>query len=152
MVKRLGAFVMEDALTMTKVSIIKFHQTFYFFLIFFFYGVIFIFWFLWFLEPKDFSNDLVAATFCKIRKTTCIFPFTYKDEVHNSCIQKGDTFWCATDVNEQNEVIDGFWGKCDVDEGKTSCDPNWKPKPEQQTNIKSKGKYWKPVMRNSRIR
>ena len=48
-------------------------------------------------------------------------------------------------------MIDGFWGKCDVDEGKTSCDPNWKPKPEQQTNIKSKGNYFKPVMRNSRF-
>ena len=93
----------------------------------------------------------MAATFCKIRKTACIFPFTYKGEVHNSCIQKEDTFWCATDVNEQNEVIDGFWGKCDVEEGKTSCDPNWKPKPEQQTNIKSKGKYCKLVMRNCRV-
>ena len=48
-------------------------------------------------------------------------------------------------------MIDGFWGKCDVDEGKTSCDPNWKPKPEQQTNIKSKGKYFKLVMRNCRV-
>ena len=48
--------------------------------------------------------------------------------------------WCATDVDERNEVIEGFWGKCDVNIGKTNCDPSWTaPKPDTQTDIKPKG-------------
>ena len=96
-----------------------------------------------FLGPKDFSGDPVSATFCKIRKTDCVFPFIYKGETHNSCIKREDSFWCATKVNEDDsEVIVGFWGKCNVDEGKTNCDPNWTP-PEAQTDTKTMGKCFK---------
>ena len=86
-----------------------------------------------FLGPKDFSNSPVEATFCKIRKTVCVFPFVYKGETHDSCIERDDNLWCATKVNDQLDVIEGFWGKCDVDEGKTFCDPKWTP-PEAQTD------------------
>ena len=85
----------------------------------------------------------MAATFCKIRKTDCVFPFVYEGKTHNSCIKREDTFWCATKVNEDDlNVILGFWAKCDVDEGKTNCDPNWTPAPEEQTDTKTMGKFF----------
>ena len=92
------------------------------------------------LGPKDFSDDPTAAIFCKIRKTSCVFPFVYEGKTHNSCIKRDDTFWCATKVNDDLEVIVGFWGKCDVEEGTTNCDPNWIPTPEAQT--KTMGKFF----------
>ena len=37
------------------------------------------------------------------RNTPCVFPFTYKGEVHNQCTQadsENDAFWCATKVQQ----------------------------------------------------
>ena len=94
-------------------------------------------------EPKDFGgpDKATEAIFCKIRSTSCVFPFKYDNANHSSCLLRGESFWCPTKVNADLEPIKEFWGKCDVDQGKTNCDPSWtEPEPETQTQLKSKGK------------
>ena len=62
---------------------------------------------------------------------------------HSSCLEQDGTFWCPTKLNYDSEPIKGFWGKCNIEEGKTNCDPNWTPPPdpdsESQTDVKTKG-------------
>ena len=100
------------------------------------------------VDPKDFANDAVMANFCKIQQTSCIFPFFYNNKNHTSCLQREEDFWCATRVNPSNEPIQGFWGKCNVDEGKTDCDPNWTPpEADKKSDIKPMGKYLSNVYR-----
>ena len=100
-----------------------------------------------FSDPKDFGgpDKATEAIFCKIRSASCVFPFRYENTNHSSCIQRGENFWCPTKLNDDLEPIKGFWGKCNVDEGKTNCDPNWTPPPdpetEPQAEIKTKGAY-----------
>ena len=98
-----------------------------------------------FSDPKDFGgpDKATEAIFCKIRSASCQFPFRYENANHSSCIQRGENFWCPTKVNDDLEPIKGFWGKCNVAEGKTNCDPNWTPPPdpeaEPEAEIKTKG-------------
>ena len=76
-------------------------------------------------EAKDFEDDPVSATFCKVKPSTCIFPFIYGNKTYESCIPRGDGFWCATKVNINGEAIKGFWGECDLGVGQNACDPTW---------------------------
>ena len=71
----------------------------------------------------DFKNDPVSATFCKVKPSNCIFPFIYENKTYESCIPRGDGFWCATKVNKNGEAIKGFWGECDLDVGQNACEP-----------------------------
>ena len=100
----------------------------------------------YFIEPKDFKDDPVMQLLhsCRIKPAICKFPFTYKAESHSSCLQRGDIHWCATKVDENNEPVPGYWGKCNVDEGTTDCDPSWtapEPEPETVKDYKPMGKY-----------
>ena len=38
---------------------------------------------------------------------------------------RDEEYWCPTKVGENDEAIEGFWGRCVVEIGKTACDPNW---------------------------
>ena len=54
-----------------------------------------------------------------------MFPFTYADKSHDSCIKREDDFWCATKVHDNGTAIKGFWGQCNLDVGQDECDPTW---------------------------
>jgi hypothetical protein len=48
----------------------------------------------------------------------CVFPFTFKGESYNNCTKdhsSNGAEWCATDVNDNGEVVFGEWGDCDRD-------------------------------------
>jgi len=57
----------------------------------------------------------------------CIFPFSYKSEVHNKCTHVGSengAAWCATEVDEKGEVVRNAWEDCQagcpIEEDKTN--------------------------------
>ena len=47
----------------------------------------------------------------------CIFPFKYGGQTFNRCTStdaQPGSVWCATEVDDKGEVIDGRWGNCDT--------------------------------------
>jgi len=47
----------------------------------------------------------------------CIFPFVYKGETHNKCTTSGSDNgapWCATEVDENGEVVRNKWEDCEA--------------------------------------
>merc|ERR1719510_692585 len=48
----------------------------------------------------------------------CVFPFTYKGEVHNQCTQvdsENGAFWCATKVDRTGKAVRNAWEYCQSD-------------------------------------
>ena len=57
----------------------------------------------------DFTNDDPGKP--------CIFPFTYLGVTHSECTvanngRNGGNLWCATEVDENGNVVDYKWGTC----------------------------------------
>jgi len=54
---------------------------------------------------------------CKtVNSKQCVFPFTYKGETYNKCTNTGSdngASWCATEVDEDGEVIRNTWEDCE---------------------------------------
>merc|ERR1711881_750588 len=49
-------------------------------------------------------------------KKACVFPFTYKGETHNACSSadsENGAVWCATEVDEEGEVVRNTWEDCE---------------------------------------
>ena len=46
------------------------------------------------------------------RTFQCKFPFKFKGDTHNSCIQEGnEKLWCATEIDTTNSELKK-WGNC----------------------------------------
>jgi hypothetical protein len=46
----------------------------------------------------------------------CVFPFRYEGQLFNRCTgtdAEDGSVWCATEVDNTGEVIEGRWGDCD---------------------------------------
>jgi len=54
---------------------------------------------------------------CKSKQgKQCVFPFTYKGETHNKCTDadsENGSVWCATEVDEDGEVVRNTWEDCE---------------------------------------
>ena len=54
---------------------------------------------------------------CKtVKGNSCIFPFSYKGETYNSCTKaesSNGVAWCATEVDDNGEVVNNKWEDCD---------------------------------------
>ena len=50
----------------------------------------------------------------KVTKDKCIFPFTYKRNEYNDCLDTGKGPWCPTKTNENGIVKE--WAYCDLDD------------------------------------
>jgi len=63
--------------------------------------------------------DELCPTECLTRRNkACVFPFTYKGEVHNQCTQvdsENGAFWCATKVDGTGKVVRNAWEDCQSD-------------------------------------
>ena len=60
----------------------------------------------------------VKEIFCKTKPSRCIFPFTFNEMTYERCAEPDEDtpfYWCATAVNDDGFMIDGFRGKCDMD-------------------------------------
>jgi len=61
---------------------------------------------------------ILDAGLCKtIWKQKCVFPFRYEGKLHTECTTAGTKvhrWWCATDVDDEGNFIDGKWGTCDA--------------------------------------
>ena len=54
-------------------------------------------------EDCDFSYSICHKECLTIQNKPCVFPFTFKGEVHNQCTQvdsENGAYWCATKVNK----------------------------------------------------
>ncbi|TRY74047.1 hypothetical protein TCAL_13217 [Tigriopus californicus] len=53
---------------------------------------------------------------CKtVEDQHCVFPFKFKGQVFDACTDfesTNDKLWCATEVNDLDEVIEGQWADC----------------------------------------
>merc|ERR1719245_2770661 len=58
-------------------------------------------------------EDQFIPTECLTRQNKpCVFPFTYRGEVHNKCTQansENGAFWCATKVDRTGKVVRNAW-------------------------------------------
>jgi len=54
---------------------------------------------------------------CKtVQKNNCVFPFIYEGETYNKCTTVGsenEAPWCATEVDENGEVVRNTWEDCE---------------------------------------
>ena len=74
-------------------------------------------------EPTDFDQfspevRAMKELFCKTKASRCVFPFNHDGETYHKCApdDDGDGPWCATATDDDGDVLDGFWGRCDVQE------------------------------------
>jgi len=64
------------------------------------------------------AKDLRCLRKCDcetVNKKQCIFPFTYKGTTYNSCTNAGSengAAWCATEVDDDGEVVRNTWEDC----------------------------------------
>ena len=74
---------------------------------------------IFFSDPLEFGEDSLSM-FCKTKAVDCLSEFNYNGKTYNTCtsdsIDKSDKkeefFWCATEVDEKNEMV--RWGVCDL--------------------------------------
>ena len=72
-----------------------------------------------FSDPLEFGEDSLSM-FCKTKAVDCLSEFNYNGKTYDTCtsdsIDKSDKkeefFWCATEVDEKNEMV--RWGVCDL--------------------------------------
>ena len=61
---------------------------------------------------------LISSDCKTLKGNSCVFPFIYDGETYNCCTVK-DSYkgasWCATEVNEDGEVLEGKLGNCEED-------------------------------------
>ena len=59
----------------------------------------------------------IGTLFCKSRRSRCVFPFEFEGVKYEECAKRDvDGFaWCATAVNDQGTVVDGYWARCDLE-------------------------------------
>ena len=53
-----------------------------------------------------------------MKNASCVFPFKYKNVIHNECTYEGMKLheehpWCSTEVNSKGEHIKGKFGFCE---------------------------------------
>jgi hypothetical protein len=63
------------------------------------------------------GENIGMDSFCRGVSDYCIFPFTYAGETYTSCtdVDLNGTRWCATKVDGEGNMMDNFWGICDMD-------------------------------------
>jgi len=68
------------------------------------------------MGPPDWNRTEVPPppTCNTITNKKCIFPFTYKKQIHYECTTvESEAAWCATAVDGNGDVIVGKWADCD---------------------------------------
>merc|ERR1719197_1167062 len=75
----------------------------------------------------------------------CVFPFTYRGVVHNTCTKVGDQYhkaWCSlkTDSTGRHVSNGGHWGYCKPTVARCSSAPPRKKKQKRRTAVKAKVK------------
>ena len=72
-----------------------------------------------FSDPLEFGEDSLSM-FCKTKAVECLPKFNHKGKEYQGCTsdsigesdEKEEFFWCATEVDEKNEMV--HWGVCDL--------------------------------------
>ena len=63
-------------------------------------------------QHKNLSEIFLPALKA-ITTNPCVFPFKYGDKTYHACTNVDyEEFWCATFVNEKQELSDSQWGNC----------------------------------------
>ena len=48
-----------------------------------------------------------------VKEACCVFPFSYKSEVHHSCVEVEDgSGWCSTNTTQDGQFVPDQWGYC----------------------------------------
>ena len=65
-----------------------------------------------FKECKTRSDQTTGG----IPNQPCVFPFTAYGVVNTRCTEQNtrDDSWCATETDDEGNVVDGKWGNCGI--------------------------------------
>lgn len=67
------------------------------------------------VTPMDFEGFEILSTMCKTQQSECQFPFVYLNVKYTECTNDGsDFFWCALQVDGEDNLVGNRWGKCDM--------------------------------------
>ncbi len=87
-----------------------------------------------------FGADMYSLSmFCKGRAVECVFPFTHEGTTYDSCTADGSaggSKWCATKVDADGNMVENFWGECDM----STCREDGKEQSSYSVRISILGK------------
>merc|ERR1719497_189409 len=67
--------------------------------------------------PRPASERNTPKECLSVTGKSCVFPFSYQGTTYGACTQAGSengAAWCATEVDENGEVVRNTWEDCDL--------------------------------------